>query len=129
MKAFTQSGVRKPLLLLSTAALLAVSSLAWGNGTEELTSTGTPTLEPGTGMTGAGVGLEETTAQPGTIEVVIPAGSTVEQVILYWEGNYDDGVTKPGATDSISGPGRSAAAGPSEANRAISLVSQSTTCW
>jgi hypothetical protein len=38
----------------------------------------------GSGIVAAGVGLIQ--AQPGTIDITVPPGATVNQVLLYWEG-------------------------------------------
>jgi hypothetical protein len=48
---------------------------------------------PGTHIITAGIGLEST--PPDTITFSIPAGASVEQVLLYWEG-YMDSSTPPG---------------------------------
>ncbi len=46
-------------------------------------------IESGTRMITAGVGLS--LSQPGDIEFTVPAGATVEQVLLYWHGyQYDE---------------------------------------
>ena len=70
------------------------SASAWADGTETL---GPPSIAiaPGTGIVAAGVGLA---AGPGTISIDVPAGASVEQVLLYWSclavpGNQDDSVT------------------------------------
>ena len=68
--------------LVAGVALLGLSSGAMADGTETL---GTPlgiTVEQGTGIVMAGTGL--TDSQPQDINVTVPAGATVNQVLLYW---------------------------------------------
>jgi hypothetical protein len=65
-----------PGMLLNTSPVFA-------DGTEILEPTSAP-LADGSRFVGAGVGLS--TAQPGDIEVEIPAGASVEQVLIYWDG-------------------------------------------
>lgn len=73
------------VLTVAFAALVAASAgPAEADGTETLGAPSIPIAE-GTGMAVAGTGLFE---QPGTIEVTVPEGATVEQVLLYWEGQH-----------------------------------------
>jgi hypothetical protein len=68
------------------------------DGTETL---GDPSIfiAQGTGMVGAGVGLrDEGTGQPGTINIDVPAGATVLQVLLYWEGHNPTAAGDPAIT-------------------------------
>jgi len=67
-------------LVLCFSAIQPISVFA--DGTETL---GTPSIAiaGGTGIVAAGTGLAE---QPGDINFNVPAGATVEQVLLYWEG-------------------------------------------
>lgn len=62
-------------LLLAAGSILA-------DGTETL---GDPSIaiSAGTGMYADGTGMN---SQPGTISLDVPAGATVKQVLLYWEG-------------------------------------------
>lgn len=64
-------------------ALLFMPPAVWADGTEVL---GTPTIPiaTGTAIRAAGVGLAD--GQPADINITIPDGATVKQVILYWEG-------------------------------------------
>ncbi len=75
-----------------------------GPGADRLLADGIETLgEPndlsvqsGSGIIAAGTGLF---TQPGTIDVAVPAGATVQQVLLYWYGrghDPDDSVTVNG---------------------------------
>ena len=80
---------RNSLLMafIGLAGLLHVSvlpSAVFADGTEVL---GDPsiTIASGTGVVAAGTGLK---AQPGTINVSIPAGASIEQVLLYWSGEF-----------------------------------------
>ena len=68
--------------------IIATTLLPSWNG---VSADGTETLGPpsiaiaeGSGVIVAGVGLEA--VQTGTINLDVPAGSTVKQVLLYWEG-------------------------------------------
>lgn len=65
-------------------AVLATPGPVRADGTEGL---GPPTVPvaPGTGVAVGGTGLFE---QPGTIEVTVPEDATVEQALLYWEGQH-----------------------------------------
>jgi hypothetical protein len=58
-------------------------SPVFADGTEILNPTSAE-LADGSMIIGAGVGLS--TSQPGDIEVEIPAGASVEQVLIYWDG-------------------------------------------
>lgn len=96
------------------AALGGCAALAMGaasqvraDGTETL---GEPSIDlaTGAGFVAAGTGL---VAQPGTIEFDVPAGETIQQVLLYWSGEYrttdDDAVEVNGvevAGELIGGP-------------------------
>jgi hypothetical protein len=65
------------------SGVIVSSSPAFADGTEILGPTSAP-LADGSEILGAGVGLS--TAQPGDIEIEIPAGASVEQVLIYWDG-------------------------------------------
>ncbi len=60
----------------------AFAGPALADGTETLASPDI-VIESGTGVVAAGVGL---VVQPGTINITVPSGATVKQVLLYWEG-------------------------------------------
>lgn len=64
--------------------LAAWSAQSWADGTEALGPPIGLTIQPGSGLVAAGVGLSQ--AQPGTLNVNVPAAATVKQVLLYWEG-------------------------------------------
>ncbi len=70
--------------LIATAGLLTalLSSGVSADGTETL---GTPSISiaEGTGIVAAGTGA---ITQPGIIDINVPTGATVKQVLLYWEG-------------------------------------------
>ena len=81
----TIKGIRTKLLhALSLVLAVSIPGYVWADGTESL---GTPSIAvaSGTNIRGAGVGLED--GQPGNLSIDIPAGATIEQVILYWGGN------------------------------------------
>ncbi|MDH3910251.1 MAG: hypothetical protein OEU09_03075, partial [Rhodospirillales bacterium] len=71
-------GIR--LASLVSAGLMLGSASVWADGTESLGTPSVP-IASGTGIVGAGIGLA---AGPGTISVDVPAGASVEQVLLYW---------------------------------------------
>ena len=70
-------------LLVTTAAGFGLAAVAVADGSEML---GDPSISIANGsqVLAAGIGLEN--AQPGNIDLNVPAGLTVEQVILYWNG-------------------------------------------
>ena len=78
-------------LLALFIALLAVPGTVQADGTETLGPPSIP-IADGTGMIAAGTGLIN---QPGTIDITVPDGVTVEQVLLYWSGGAE-GVNNPG---------------------------------
>ena len=97
---------RKPALLAVLATLLAficmgVSPLrAFAEGTQTLGPPGIP-IASGTGLAAAGTGM---VAQPAAIEVEVPPGAAVKQVLLYWSGysispNPGDPTIRVNATD------------------------------
>jgi hypothetical protein len=59
------------------------------------------TIGAGTGIAAAGVGLSE--AQPGVINVDVPAGATVNQVLLYWEGRHAFSPAEGDNTATVNG--------------------------
>ncbi len=92
------------------AGLVAVSTTAMvvADGTETLGPPADLAVASGTGIVAGGTGLE---SQPGEIEIEVPAGATVNQVILYWGGEFrvadDDTITIEGQEvtgDLIGGP-------------------------
>ncbi len=78
---------KKPLLIV-VIALLCIFSLGiqsrdvFADGTETLGLPSIP-IASGTGIVAAGTGLS---SQPGTIDIKVPDGATINQVLLYWEG-------------------------------------------
>lgn len=102
-----------------TAAAMAVlaggaalgSGLADADGTETLGAPAGVTVAGGTGVTVGGTGLGGVTTanggtgvanQPGSFAVDVPAGATVKQVLLYWEGHFRQGTT-PDASVTLNG--------------------------
>ena len=81
--------MRKHRALLTTVMVLsllgALAGMVWANGTETL---GDPdiAIEGGTGIIAEGTGLF---TQPGTIDVTVPAGAVIKQVLLYWGDRTD----------------------------------------
>jgi len=78
-----------------------VASSALADGTETL---GFPSLglASGNGLASGGVGLQNETSS-GTIVVEVPAGATVQQVLLYWSGEFDSGAASPDDTILVEG--------------------------
>src|SRR5688572_2404386 len=77
---------------LGAASLLA-------DGTETLAPPGI-TIQPGTAVIAAGTGLggfSGGVTQPQPINLTVPAGATVKQVLLYWEGDNRTGGTPDNA--------------------------------
>jgi hypothetical protein len=71
------------LALLASSALVGLQGLAaHADGTETLGPPSIP-LATGSGIAAGGIGLF---TQPGTLKVDVPPGTTVKQVLLYWEG-------------------------------------------
>lgn len=68
--------------LLFIFTLFTLSFATWADGTETLGPPGIP-ISTGTGVFAAGTGM---VVQPANIQLNIPAGATVKQVLLYWEG-------------------------------------------
>ena len=73
---------------LAVVWMLSTSAQALADGTETL---GTPSIAiaSGSGIVAAGTGMVD---QPGTIDIAVPAGATVNQVLLYWEGQMSTDV-------------------------------------
>lgn len=75
---------RAAATLCMILSVVMISSLpAFADGTDILQPTSAP-LADGTAVVGAGVGLS--LAQPGDIELEVPPGASVEQVLIYWDG-------------------------------------------
>ena len=75
--------IRTNIIIVVTAILIATfSTTTWADGTEVL---GTPSIviTDGTGIVTGGTGMF---TQPGSIELDVPVGATIKQVLLYWEG-------------------------------------------
>jgi len=71
------------VLLACLMVIGLVSATAVADGTEELGPPVGITIEPGSGIVAAGVGLE---ALPGNLTIDVPAGATVKQALIYWSG-------------------------------------------
>jgi len=82
--------------LLGLGVICGVSPIALADGTEMLGPPGI-SIASGSGVVAAGVGLE---VQPGVININVPAGATVQQVLLYWSGEFavvnDDSINVDG---------------------------------
>lgn len=86
-----------PTRAVACAALLAASSVM-ADGTEALDTPSIP-IASGTDVLMAGRGLVD--GQPQSVDIDVPAGMTVEQVILYWEGQTS-GEAGHGLTDNLT---------------------------
>ena len=98
-------GLCSKILVVTLVACPWVSVQA--DGTENL---GTPSIPiaSGTGIVAAGTGA---VAQPATINITVPAGATIQQVLAYWSGEFvtvsDNAIMIDGNTvtgTSIGGP-------------------------
>lgn len=72
-------------LAIVATLVASMATLASADGTETL---GAPSVAvaSGSGVAVGGVGLAH--SQPEQIDVAVPAGASVEQVLLYWEGHH-----------------------------------------
>lgn len=105
--------MKKIKRLTIAACTLAMAGTALADGTETL---GTPSIAiaSGSDFMIAGTGMQ---VQPGVIDITIPTGATVKQVLLYWEGfvatnapggntvtiSNDGGVTSSSVTGTLIG--------------------------
>lgn len=85
-------------VVFTALAVFGLQPMAGADGTETL---GTPsvTIAEGSGVATGGTGMQD--QQPASFTVTVPAGATVKQVLLYWEGHFDSG--GPDATIVING--------------------------
>jgi len=87
--------IRKLIVSAALAGVLAAAPLgALADGTETLGPPSVP-IAAGTDVIVAGVGLA--TGQPGTINLNVPAGATVKQVLLYFSGFFKQASDSPAA--------------------------------
>ena len=70
-------------LSVAAIAALALAPVGMADGTEQLGNPSIP-IAPATHSVAAGIGLND--GQPGVIQVDVPIGAAVKQVLLYWEG-------------------------------------------
>jgi hypothetical protein len=77
--AWAARAVALPLLIC------AVAGTALGDGNETL---GPPSIPIADGSTWIADGVGLVLIQPGVLSVTVPAGATVRQVLLYWEGQH-----------------------------------------
>jgi len=89
---------RLSLAVLFVLLVFVAVSIASADGTETLGPPSTA-ISSGTGIAVGGVGLcDQCTpagANPGTLSVNVPAGATVNQVLLYWHGAMLDNAAPP----------------------------------
>jgi hypothetical protein len=95
MKRFLIAGA----LVLSTA--ISASS-AFADGTETLGPPSVAISPSATKVLGAGVGMTGFVNAPNSFSVVVPAGATVHQVLLYWGGHFSTGDFTGAPDSSIS---------------------------
>lgn len=91
--------------LLCLLLLLLPAKAALADGTETLGPPNGITVAAGTGIVAAGTGMVD---QPGTISITVPAGATVKQVLLYWEGQMStevpgDSTIRVNGTTNVTG--------------------------
>ncbi len=89
--------MRHSLVTLSALATLSFAPPAFADGDEKL-GPASIAIAPGTGILVAGVGLHNT--QPGVVDLTVPGGASVVQVLAYWEGQARD-AAEQGDTDAI----------------------------
>ena len=87
--------------VVAFAALVAVPA-AVADGTETL---GPPTIAvaSGTGFAVAGLGTHASPDLPASFDVSVPAGATVKQVLLYWQGHWTDHAPHFSNTPQVDG--------------------------
>lgn len=85
----------------SLLLFLFIAPSVMADGTETLGAPSIP-IASGTGVAVGGVGL--VAGQPAALSVDVPAGATVNQVILYWEG-FNQTAAEFAATDTIQADG------------------------
>ena len=84
-------------LVATTVAVFGSAPMAGADGTETLGPPSVP-IAKGSGVATGGTGMH---TQPATMTVNVPAGATVKQVLLYWEGHYNTG--EPDSTIVVEG--------------------------
>ena len=98
--------MRKWTLALCALAFVACVSApsTFANGSEAL---GRPTVHVagGTGIIAAGTGMQAFPNLASSFTVAVPAGATVRQVLLYWEGHFSsrDGASDGDSSVSVNG--------------------------
>lgn len=76
-------------LLLCFLLLVAGTTAALANGTEQLGPPQGITIATGSTLAAAGTGMVD---QPGTIDLTLPDNAVIKQVLLYWEGQMSTNV-------------------------------------
>lgn len=93
--------VSKQILVCCLVAIaLAFTPSAFSDGNADLGDPSIP-IASGTTLLAAGVGLNGATPGEGTINLNVPAGASVEQVLLYWVGR--GGLDPVGNTATVGG--------------------------
>jgi hypothetical protein len=87
------------MLVVFLALLIIIPSLVSAEGTEEL-GPANISIASGSHIVAAGTGMN-LRGQPGTIEVNVPAGATVKQVLFYWSGRVLE--SAPDSTLAVNG--------------------------
>lgn len=99
--------MRRLIVAAVTAGLvaLATASTVLADGTETLGPPSIATSPTATRVVAAGVGMSGFDNAPNSFDVTVPAGATVQQVLLYWGGHFTDGdfVGAPDNQISIDG--------------------------
>jgi hypothetical protein len=84
----------------TVAAALLLAGPALAEGTETLGPPGIA-IATGSGIVAGGVGMQEHPNAPASFTVNVPAGATVKQVLLYWQGRFTSYLAAAG-DDTIS---------------------------
>jgi hypothetical protein len=107
--------MRLRLLTLILGGFLALAGVpsALADGTETLGAPSIP-VATGTNVVAAGVGMHGFPNTPNSFNVTVPAGASVKQVLLYWQGhatgfNADPCLGAPGLDNAISVNGNAVA--------------------
>ncbi|MCB9850919.1 MAG: hypothetical protein H6817_09485 [Phycisphaerales bacterium] len=82
---------------IMTTLLALPCATVFADGTETLGLPSEPLALAGSGFVAAGTGLD---TQPGVIEIEVPAGATINQVLVYWAGELR---VAPGDSITVDG--------------------------
>ena len=89
-------------LAVVCAMAVAFAGSAFADGTETLGPPSVP-IASGTGVVVAGAGTQAFPDVNRTFSLNVPAGATIKQVLLYWEGHWTDHAPHPSNTPQVDG--------------------------